>query len=324
MSRILRRTRSARLSSHSAAGFTMAEILVVIAVIAALIAILVPALQAAIRGSKMTASQSNMRQIHVFLQEYANLNRDTILPSQFDYSNSPYMGKVRSTLGSDALGLPNQGTWTDILWTTFDLNNLPDAIASGAYRYDSPDKEVYDNLVPGYDGSVLRSAMVNSHDYRLPNGTLPGASLATPYGQGAAEEGLPGYFAANDFFDARPGAPDYVMPDPNDPVIDTPDNGRWYTMGEMKVPNRSMYLVDSLAGEVIYADPESTPKWAAFDCRVDVNAGDRFATTEVDFRYNGACLMLFLDGSIEPQSRWKNLDDLEDNRKVRVRWLDRR
>ena len=56
---------------------------------------------------------------------------------------------------------------------------------------------------------------------------------------------------------------------------------------------------------------------------------------QVDFRYSGLCLMLFLDGHAETQTKWAGIEELEGyanspatydpaNRRVRIRELDKR
>ena len=63
-----------RLNSQSGCGFTLVELLVVVAVISLLIAILLPALSKARQIIKRTVCQSNLRQIasawHIYLQNY--------------------------------------------------------------------------------------------------------------------------------------------------------------------------------------------------------------------------------------------------------------
>ena len=121
-----------------------------------------------------------------------------------------------------------------------------------------------------------------------------------PYGAGAQERGEPGYFAANDFFNARPDRPDI------DPALEP--SGRWFTMGQVKRPEQSVYVVDSFAGEVINDPGMTYPQ--------DVTAWEA-PELEVDFRYNDACLMLFLDGHVNPEGPWLDLIDLAA-RKIRV------
>jgi prepilin-type N-terminal cleavage/methylation domain-containing protein/prepilin-type processing-associated H-X9-DG protein len=274
-------------------GVTMVELIIVIAVIVVLMAILLPALASVRKQSLMASSQSNLRQIGHWVELYARDNRDTVLPSQFDYTNNSNTGHVRSVV---TIGDLNTGTWSDILWTIHQLGAFtgevagPGGTANNAYRFDAPDRWLYD-AAGGSFKNPLRSAAVNTRNV---DDTVAGA-LPKPHGVGANERGYPGYFAANDFFNARPDAPPDA--DGNAP----PSAGRWYSMGQIRVPDRSMFLVDSFAGEVI--EPEGNPFGYAWD--VDAE------TVEVDFRYGGVCLMLFLDGHVEPQVRWNTLHDLE-------------
>ena len=64
-------------------AFTLIELLVVISIIALLIAILLPALTAARRTAKTMACTSNLRQIGLALQMYAN-DHDDFLPYAYD------------------------------------------------------------------------------------------------------------------------------------------------------------------------------------------------------------------------------------------------
>jgi hypothetical protein len=237
---------------------------------------------------------------------YSMENREHILPSQFDYTASAatYPVKVRSAL---ALGsLRYKGTWADILWT---LNpNLVGITVDDRFQYDSPDLTIFDED-PNFD-NPLRAAAPNSRDFLVAAGT-PGNG-PKPFGTGAAEGALPGYFSANNFFNADPAAPPY--PDPQGgPPIATPSIGRWYVTGQIKNPSRSMYLVDSLAGETI--EPLDGP----FNNDHLLNP----RPIEVDFRYSGACLMLFLDGHTSQQTPWVDLADLQA-RNIKVAGLDRK
>ncbi len=300
---------------HRRHGVTLTELLVVIAGIAVLIGLLFPALAVFRRNALMAESMSNLRQIATWMRLYSGENREFIVPSQFnyDYDDDQYRGKVRATV--DPVGAPaplfqgerNKGTWADILWTVNELGPLPEMVieAGHGYSFDSPDAAVYKYL-PSY-GSVLRSAASNSRDF-FPDGPLaaPGDGVAKPYGDGAHEASLPGFFAANNFFNADEDSETYT---------DSPgsQNGFW-TTGQIKAPDRSMYLVDSFAGEIIEADP------APF--QVDSLP----PTVEVDFRYSGVCLMLFLDGHVAAIGPWDDICDLEGpgGRGIRIRDLANR
>ncbi|MCA9284517.1 MAG: hypothetical protein KDA22_04855 [Phycisphaerales bacterium] len=274
-------------------AMTLVEIITVIGIITLLLAILLPALSVARGNSVWAGSQNNLRQISTYLQAYTTDNREYLVPSQFDYSASPYPGKVRtpSPAGTTLpLGQPNQGTWTDILWTSGEFGPVvgSDVTGSPDYRYDSPDKAFYETR--GDDvKNIFRSMGTNSRQAVLDG-------QATPFGAGADEAGAPGYFAANDFFNAR---------------ADAPGGGKWWTSGQIKRPDRSIYLVDSYFGEVI---PTTDEAWAA--------GVANSPTCEVDFRYPGnLCLMLLLDGSIRSEPRWTDLSDLLNSRQLRVTGL---
>jgi hypothetical protein len=109
---------------------------------------------------------------------------------------------------------------------------------------------------------------------------------------------MPGYFAANNFFNT-------VGP-----------TGQWYVTGQIKAPERSMYLVDSLAGETIEPDPVPYDNPAN-----DPALASPSLTLEVDFRYNSACLMMMLDGHNEAQAMWRDLNEVQTGRRIKVQNL---
>lgn len=302
-------------------GFTLAEILVVVGVIAVLIAVLFPALIRAGRVAKKSESMNRLRQINIWMGEYSGDNNDYIIPSQFDYSDDnvfSYQGKVRTVPDSEpgktlSVGGEHVGTWSDIIWTVNELAGSAadlktiEAADSVSYRFDSPDKRVYEAL-GGDLRNPLRSAALNTRNFEYSNSD----GIFKPFGEGARERNLPGFFAANDFFNARPDAP-AIAGAPSPPAI-----GNWFTNGRIRVPDRAMYLVDSYAGEVIapVAEPYDNPDVGADGATVIPDAADR--TGEVDFRYNGSCLMLFLDGHIEDPGPWPDLSYLQEVVRVNV------
>lgn len=299
-----------RSGSHRS-GFTIPEVLAVMGVIALLIAVLLPALTGAKRSAQMADSMNRLRQIASWMTMYASENRDHIVPSQFDHTasnTSGYPVKVRSSsaLTSTPWGdLQFKGTWTDILWTYSGEGKKQQVgdnpLNAEMYMFDSPDTAVYERD-GSYDGP-FRSAAANTRDFPISGAPLAGPK---PFGPGAHEAGLAGYFAANNFFDARPTAPLYH---PSYPPAGA--NGRWYVNGQIKAPDRAMYLVDSFAGETI--NPVCGGPYES-DLALD--------TLEVDFRYNGMCLMLFLDGHAGPEGPWDgDVLELEQNRRIRIRNL---
>jgi type II secretory pathway pseudopilin PulG len=296
--------------SASRPAFTITELLIVIAVIIVLVGLLLPALGGVWRSAQMTKSMNNLRQIALWMQQYSSDNTEYVLPSRFDYTYPEcpdcYRGHVCSKQVAE--GQLHEGTWADILWTVNELLPLPEADKNGnpfqldngdfisSYRFNAPDRALYEdpNIERGDVINPLRSSVPNSRS--VEDGTGP-----TPFGDGAQEIGLPGFFAANNFFDSR---------DPDDG-----GNG-WFSTGQIRYPDRSMYLIDSYAGETI--EDEEAP----FDS-ADNNNNNR-PDWEVDFRYGDICLLLFLDGHMDQQGPWDDICDLEGpgGRGIRVRKLD--
>jgi type II secretory pathway pseudopilin PulG len=294
-------------TSRRLTAFTIPELLVVGGLIAILLGILLPALFSGKQTANMAKSMGRLKDIATYMQSYSSENREYIVPSQFDYTASAatYAVKVRSDTDLP-IGERHVGTWTDILWTLNGfgskqaLVDQSQATNLDKYTYDSPDRAAYEND-PDYE-SPFRSSATNTHNF------TPGDGVALPFGTGAHDEGAQGYFAANNFFNTDPNAAWAATQPP-----------QWYVTGQIKAPDRSMYIVDSVAGETINPDPAVNGPW-------DNPAIDGAATAvstylEADFRYNGACLMLFLDGHSSAEAPWLNLGDLQASRKIKVQNL---
>ena len=286
-------------------GMTVVEIVAVVGIIILLMGILLPALGIASGNAKWAKSQSNMRQVFGLMQEYTTDNREIICPSAFDYRNSGYPGKVRSSQPAGAvppLNTPlgqrlNYGTWTDILWTYGDfsvpkLGGTTDGTGPvWNYRYDSPDRAYYETN-ESYD-SIFRAAL-------KPTST-PGGDESTPFGTGArpSEAAHNGYFAANLLFDTRT--------DPSENLY-----GDWRNNSEVKRPSNTVYLVDSTYGETI------APTAEGFGSPEDLDPGMQF-DGQVDFRYPGqTTLMLYLDGHVGTEGQWEQFSDLREIRNILV------
>ena len=285
-------------------------------------------------------------------------------------NNNPYQPPDDS-----GMNLLHKGSWADILWAE---SNLGDSMAmadmpiddwgSGSgdlyrsFKYTPPDRTFYEDN-PRWEKNPLRSVVVNSWnwprwddngDQTDFNRSLAGidgdngpAGLPLPRGNGAWEGGMPGFFAANNFFDAR-SARD-VSGDEGDSKAD-----RSWSEGQIKAPGRSLFLVDSFAGETIGGTPgflgtsDYTTQQADYYTdtirsfqvaaeQMDAVGGESSkpeqngsCEQEVDFRYGGQCLMLFLDGHVDQQEQWSSLWDLEGRngqqpgRGIRILDLDKR
>jgi prepilin-type processing-associated H-X9-DG protein len=282
-------------------AFSLTEMIIVIGVIVLLIALLFPVLRHVRGTGLMTTSMGRMRDIAIMMRQYSGDHREIVLPSTFDYSMNSNRGRVRAAVppGSHGANLRHKGTWADIMWTVFNLGVFPGAqdVLGQDYSTDSPDKALYDLLGGGYDKNPVRSAAANTRKLRT-GSALNSQDSPTPFGPGAVQHGLPGFFAANQFFDSR-----------------LVGNTNWFTTGQIRTPDRSLYLVDSWAGETIEDEPYYFEEGTT---------GDIANAFHVDFRYSDTCLILFLDGHVEPEGRWTTFDELVNNRRVKVQDLDRR
>ncbi len=296
-------------------GFTLVEVIVVIAIITLLIALLLPALGIAKANSQWAASQNNMRQIAALMQGYTTDNRDRILPSEFDNRVPvpppvlPFFAGPMRKLAPTAppLGPSRVGTWADILWTTGGMGSFVMTDQDGNplpynYQYDSPDRLVYE-VHSGYSKNILRSTVPMKKPFAA--GIDPPVDEATPWGIGASslERDHPGYFAANNFFSASPwiGTGGLGLAEPG-------QLPRYYPSSQIRNPASAVYLVDSRAGEVI--NPLAVP-WQGTP--TPVAPGEAVIDLcEVDFRYPGdSCLFLCLDGHVQTEVRWNTIEELQ-------------
>lgn len=113
-----------------ASGFTLVELLVVMAVVAILAAILLPALAAAKERTRPIVCLNNLKQIGVAINLYANDHEDFLLPAEYHPGNgAPYQEGWAATLVQDSY-LP---AFTSDTYTTLAEGNsvfrCPDGIA---------------------------------------------------------------------------------------------------------------------------------------------------------------------------------------------------
>ena len=316
------RTKSNPYSTNSSGqlrGFSLVELITVIAIIAVLIALLLPALSTAKANSEWAASQNNMRQIATLLQGYTVDNRDRVLPSEFDHRPPTppappaitlpfFAGPMRkSDPTPPPIGTARVGTWADILWSTAGMGTFVMPGPAGtdennpySYKYDSPDRLVYE-AHSGYSKNILRSTV----GMKKPFSSSSQTDEATPWGTGASNRELdhPGYFAANNFFTAAPWL--------GTGGAGLPTSGqlpRYYPSSQIRNPSSAVYLVDSRAGEVI--NPLAAP-WQGTPTPV-ATGSPIIDLCEVDFRYPGdSCNFLCMDGHVQTEARWDKIQDLQ-------------
>ncbi len=314
------------MSDYQKRAFTLIEILVVITIIALLSAMLLVAVNSGRGAANSAKTVVKLKQISEWMNLWSGKNNNQVLPSQFDFvdeanAGAPVMARRDAHAPDDNLddALDRgqyQGTWSDILWTnnslhqTFGLLDKEDESQGGVashllWESDSPDNSIYD-VYENFD-NPFRSTFSNTRG--------PAA-------------GLPGYFAANDFFDARSA----VDQDPFGEQTSSID--RYYTYSMIHAPSRSLYLVDSVAGETISQQPE--PWVHDFGADADGAIIDPSAATagEVDYRYKGECQILLLDGSTKRMAPWTErgpedppstgTDTSLLGRGIRVQQLDKR
>src|SRR3989442_13966309 len=98
-----------RFRSDRSNAFTLVELLVVIGIIAILISILIPTLSRARESAQRTQCLSNLRQIAVLLNMYANVNRQQVPLGAMsggtgacDEGNNYYISRASATPDADA------------------------------------------------------------------------------------------------------------------------------------------------------------------------------------------------------------------------------
>lgn len=270
-------------------GFTIVEILVVISIIAMLAALLLVVVNKARSAADTTKTSVKLKQITEWMQIWSGNNKDRVLPSQFDHINEAEAGAnvvarldehvEDDNLFDDMTRGQFQGTWADLLWVdntlhqTFGLDDMEEEEPHLRWSTNSPDNDIYETRE--YFDHPFRSILMNT--------------------RGPAKD-LPGYFAANDFFDSRSDN------DSDGETNSTVD--RYYTYAMIHSPARSLYLVDSVAGETIGDEPE--PWLYDFNVGTGGQVIDPNADTEgeIDYRYGGECMLLLLDGSTARLTPW--------------------
>ncbi|MBT4584047.1 MAG: type II secretion system protein [Phycisphaerae bacterium] len=299
-------------------GFTIVELMVVISVIAILSALLITAVTRSLSAAKTAEAQNRLREIHTLMQGWSGSNNGRVLPSQFNFTDEAAAGSAIRVRSDEHLDDGRYiGSWADILWTDNDMYKT-----YGLHETDLEDREHlrWETDAPGADIYSVRRTFDNPFRSTMPNSrnSTDRDTRPTPFGGGAQEIEMQGYFAANDFFDARSDADGH--PDAGDGQNAEPSKvDRYYSYGMLDAPAKSLYLVDSIAGETIAhktisgADDESA--WLYDFGKATISLNDSTSMTneptgEIDYRYgsnDGSCLILLLDGHIGQETPWVRL-----------------
>lgn len=112
--------------AHPTRGFTLIELLVVISIIAVLVGLLIPAVTMVMASARSAKCMSNMRQIGLAFEAYAQDWNDAVTPSKQllpDGSDvawmellGPYYGTRRNATNSDKSDWANLKTGNSVFW----------------------------------------------------------------------------------------------------------------------------------------------------------------------------------------------------------------
>jgi prepilin-type N-terminal cleavage/methylation domain-containing protein/prepilin-type processing-associated H-X9-DG protein len=173
----------------SGGGFTLVEMLVVIAVIAILAAILLPALSQAKDKGKTVACLNNLKQLQLAINMYADEHEDELPPAEIHPGNGgPFQESWAAVLvHSERLPSPRSGYYTELddrssvfrcpsgLSQVFSYNPLsrndPEGCKAFPYVSESTGRKFYINGWYGLNGELGTSGKYPFKRYPLPDGS---------------------------------------------------------------------------------------------------------------------------------------------------------
>jgi type II secretory pathway pseudopilin PulG len=154
MQRVLHRRKDEQASS---AGFTMVELVVVIAMTAVLTALLLPALSSAKEKARRAVCKSNMHQLYLVFDDYAGDNAD-VLPSAADNMGNYHSIRLSSQTFTNLVANNAGGSSSIFYCPNLVFNSGPGLIGTNdSYGYIIGYSYLADNVTPtvkGADGTV--------------------------------------------------------------------------------------------------------------------------------------------------------------------------
>lgn len=120
-------------------GFTLVELLLVIAIIALLIALLLPALGMAREVALKVVCQNQLRQFGIGFMSYSNEHDDTLPGNCFDGPGMDWLGGFRGYQNNDPEDAPQNGSMFSYMSDEADVYVCPsDAEGNGRFSYSVP------------------------------------------------------------------------------------------------------------------------------------------------------------------------------------------
>jgi len=139
-------------------GFTLVELLVVIGIIAVLISILLPTLAKAREQANAVKCMSNLRQVGISLQLYANQNSNYLWPEEapgWDWTNTATTNPPSTAVDSTSPPGDSQETRIAKLW--------PNAVWGRANPPEMMCPNDENQMPENFDQRIWHSYMVNGH-----------------------------------------------------------------------------------------------------------------------------------------------------------------
>ena len=190
-------------------GFTLVELLVVIAIIGILIAMLLPAIQAARESARRANCSANLKQYATAMQVYSDRNSEQVVPSAVNRSN----GLSWLVLLYPMLEKANEYANMDITQSAGQANNLVTLLADRSDLYHCPTRGFRMNATPTYGGQSVDYVCVGT----TVDPTL--ASIPTALTTDGVNGGLAQWSSSRSEYMNGPMIPSATTPTTANPIV---------------------------------------------------------------------------------------------------------